>query len=241
MILHYLQHVPFEGLGHAEAWARARGHEVAVTRLHRDEPTPRATDIDLLVVLGGPMGVGDDTRFPFLRREKRFIEDALAAGRPVLGICLGAQIVADVLGAPVTRNAHDEIGWFPLELTSEGAASPHLAGWPERFTTFHWHGDAFALPSGASRLARSEACENQAFVWGDRVVALQFHPEVTPAGLQAMIDHEAPETLSGPYVQPATALLGPGRPFEQNAALLAGLLDSLAGRAGDGSSGGGKA
>lgn len=219
--------MPFEGLGFAEAWALSRGHEVTVTRLYRDEPMPPVTDVDLLVVLGGPMGVDEEVRFPFLGREKRFVETAIGVGTPVLGICLGAQIVADALGAPVTRNAGDEIGWFPVELTPEAAASPHLAGWPPRFTTFHWHGDTFALPRGASRLARSEACENQAFLWGDRVVALQFHPEVTPAGLQAMIDHEAAGAVPGPWVQPPESLVGPDRPFEQNAALLSLLLDSL--------------
>src|SRR3974377_365570 len=119
MRIHYLKHVPFEGLGFIEEWAGTNGHRVSATRQYAEETLPGSDDFDLLVVMGGHVGACDDDRCPWLTTEKRFIEQAVEADKPVLGICLGAQLLAAVSGARVYRNQHKEIGWFPVTLTRE--------------------------------------------------------------------------------------------------------------------------
>jgi GMP synthase-like glutamine amidotransferase len=189
MRLHFLQHVQFEGLGSIEPWALSRGAYISSTRLYRDEPLPVDLSMDLLVVMGGPMGVHDDNRFPWLAREKEFLRAAISAGVQVLGICLGAQLVASVLGANVYPNRHKEIGWLPIE--SVPGAEEHVLGHllSEAGMVFHWHGDTFDLPKHAIWLARSEACDNQAFIVGNQILAVQFHLETTADSAQALIDN----------------------------------------------------
>lgn len=227
MILQYVQHVPFEGLGSIESWAATRGHEVRLTRAHAGEVMPRANEFDLLVVLGGPMNVYQEREYPFLSAEKRLIENSVREGKPVLGICLGAQLIADVLGAKVYRNTEEEIGWFPVELTAAQNLKPSLSTQPGPLVTFHWHGDTFELPGGAARFASSEACANQAFVYGDGVVGLQFHPEVTEDWVRLMLRHEGHGVRGGPYVQPPEEMLSPHRPYRENEAFLTNILDAL--------------
>ncbi len=187
MKIHYFQHVPFEGLGCIEQWATAGGHDLSVTRFHLDEAVPALDEIDWLIVMGGPMNIYEEAEYPWLAREKQFIGQAIQSGKVVLGICLGAQLIADVLGGRVTSNAHKEIGWFPIELTAEATASPLFDFLPPGLAAFHWHGDTFALPQGAVRIARSEACENQAFLHGKSVVGLQFHLEFTSRSLATIL------------------------------------------------------
>ncbi len=151
------------------------------------------------------MGARDEARYPWLRTEKQALEAAVAGQRPVLGICLGAQILADVLGAAVTKSAHKEIGWFDLEITPDGRKSG-LFGDHVRVPALHWHGDTFAIPAGATHLARTKACENQAFLFGASALGLQFHLEATPESVSALV-RECPEDLApGPYVQSASTL-----------------------------------
>ena len=198
MRIRCLQHVPFESPGWVATWAQAHGHEFTVTRFFAGEPLPALSALDALVVMGGPMGVHDDDEHPWMRGEKHLTAAALEAGMPVLGICLGAQMIAHVSGARVYRNRFQEIGWFPVEATDEGVSRFKL---PRTFEAFHWHGDTFALPHGAVQLARTGACEQQMFAVGTRVLGIQFHCEVTPddvAGMYAHADHDLPE---GPYVQ----------------------------------------
>jgi GMP synthase-like glutamine amidotransferase len=197
------QHVPFEGIGSMEAWARSRGHSAAFTRFHAGEAPPGPEDYDWLVVMGGPMGVHDEADLPWLKGEKRAVEAALKAKRPVLGICLGAQLMADVLGARVYRNREREIGWFPVDLSAAARGTLLAEAFPARFTPFHWHGDTFEIPSGAVALGSSEACLNQGYVYGENAVALQFHPEVTPASLNALLENCAGDLRPGTYVRSA--------------------------------------
>src|SRR5271170_6697939 len=119
MRIHYFQHVPFEGLGCIAQWAAEKEHTVTATRFYLDEPAPNPGEIDWLVVMGGPMNIYEEAEYPWLAREKRFIGEAIRGGKTVIGICLGAQLIADVMGGPVTRNLEKEIGWFPIELTPE--------------------------------------------------------------------------------------------------------------------------
>ncbi|MBI4388853.1 MAG: type 1 glutamine amidotransferase, partial [Nitrospinae bacterium] len=174
MRLHYLQHVPFEDLANIEVWARNKGHRISQTRFFANEPLPPVEAFDWLVVLGGPMNIYEEDRYPWLADEKRFIAQAVERKKVVLGICLGAQLLADVLGGKVVKNAHKEIGWFPVSLTGEGQRSAVTRNLPQRFPAFHWHGDTFHLPTGCERLAESEACANQAFAYQGRAVGLQF-------------------------------------------------------------------
>ena len=187
MRIHYLQHVLFEGLGSIEKWIRVRRHHLKATILYQDEPLPAMDGIDWLIVMGGPMGVHDEDKFSWLASEKRIIEECIRQGNVVLGICLGAQLIADVLGARVYPNRYREIGWFPIELTESGKKSPLFGFLPERLSVFHWHGDTVDLPAGAVHIALSEACEHQAFVYDKRVLGLQFHMESTPEGVDGLI------------------------------------------------------
>ncbi len=228
MRLHYLQHVPFEGLGSIGAWAAAAGHQVSVSRMFADDPLPATTRFDWLLVMGGPMGVNDTTCHPWLTGEKKFIAAAIAAGKTVLGICLGAQLLAAVLGAAVYPNREKEIGWLPVYRVPDGAGLPLTARLPDGEEVFHWHGDTFDLPAGACHLLRSAACENQAFLYGERVLALQFHLETTPAGAAALVEHCARDLAPGPRVQPAARIMADESRFTRLNRRMNAVLDFLA-------------
>lgn len=220
-----IQHVAFEDAGRIAEWAMDRSHDFDVV-LALTEQFPEPSRFDLLVVMGGPMNIYQEREHPWLVAEKTFIGRAIAEGKRVFGVCLGAQLVADVLGAPTTRNAEPEIGWFPVERL---AAVAPLDVLPETFEALHWHGDTFAIPSGATRVARSEACENQAFVAaGGRVVGMQFHLETTPAGLTRMIEHCPDEFVAAPWVRQPGELLGAEASFDESTRLLYALLDRWA-------------
>ncbi len=198
MRAHVLQHVPFEGIGSIASWLEAHGADVSYTRFFEDPALPQPNSRDFVIVMGGPMSVNDESTLPWLRPEKQFIRDAVERGIPVLGVCLGAQLIAGALGGRVYRNSQKEIGWFPIEATP---SSTHAFRFPEKCAVFHWHGETFDLPSGAVRLARSPACENQAFQIGQHVIGLQFHLETTPESLRAILDNCRDELVSGPYIQ----------------------------------------
>ena len=176
------QHVAAEPLGTLDPLIRARGHRI---RFHNFERFPHAQpDIDRyrgLIVLGGPMNVCDQPQPAHLRTELRAIERALHQGKPVLGICLGAQLLAHVLGAPVRRHAQPEIGWYDIHTTAAGQADPVFGALGERAAVFQWHGCTNDLPDGAVQLARSDTCEQQAFRWGDSAYGFQFHLETDAA------------------------------------------------------------
>lgn len=172
------QHVAFEILGTLDPFFRRAGYRIRYVNFSRyPDATPNVEGYHGLVLLGGPMSVYDSRSFPHLDTEVRLIERALKAGIPILGICLGAQLVAKALGACVTPNRSKEIGWHEVAVTEQAAADPVFAGFGARETVFHWHSDTFALPHGAVHLARSELCDNQAFRYGSNVYGLQFHLE----------------------------------------------------------------
>jgi GMP synthase-like glutamine amidotransferase len=201
--VHVLQHVPFEDIGSMAPWLAARGAGISYTRFFEKYSLPEIWDIDLLIVMGGPMGVNDAEAFPWLRAEKQFICEAIAHNVAVLGVCLGAQLIAGSLGARIYRLPVKEIGWFPIEATS---GEPEDFSFPKTCTVFHWHGEAFDLPQGAVRLAKSTVCENQAFQLKKNVIGLQFHLETTPQSAAAMIENCAEELVPGPYIQTAEQL-----------------------------------
>ena len=205
--IHYLQHVQFEDLGCIEDWAKLKGHSISSTKFYENGLLPEIFDFDWLIVMGGPMGVYDDDKFNWLSGEKTFISQAIQAGKKVLGICLGAQLIASALGASVYSNPEKEIGWFPVRLSPEVLSADFLGNHSDEFPVFHWHGDTFDLPEGATRIASSEACINQAFVFGQKVVGLQFHFEVTEKSLERMIAFCGDELVPGRCIQPASEIL----------------------------------
>ncbi|RMF88008.1 MAG: type 1 glutamine amidotransferase [Nitrospinota bacterium] len=227
MRIHYLQHVPFEGPAAIEDWAAARGHTLSATRFFQGDPLPDLAAFDGLVILGGPMGVYDQEAYPWLTTEKRFLGEAIAAGKPMVGICLGAQLLAAVLGARVYRNPYKEIGWFPITLTPAARQLSVFSSLPERFPVFHWHGDTFDLPEGALHLAWSAGCKNQAFLYAARVLGLQFHLEATEESVQQLIAHGRNELLPDRYVQRAEEMLSVDHGlFCQIHAVMSDLLDT---------------
>jgi len=199
MKAHFFQHVAFEGLGNIETWLKQAGYEISGTQFFKDDSLPDIDDIDVLIVLGGPMSVYDEPEFPWLAAEKKFIRDYLRAEKPLLGICLGAQLIAHVLGGAVKKNHSKEIGWFPVEAVPSD--NPIAFCFPEEFIAFHWHGETFGLPEQAIHLARSSACENQAFQIGQYVFGLQFHLEMTPHAIGQLIEHCHEELVDEAFVQ----------------------------------------
>jgi len=203
MRAHVLQHVPFEGIGSMALWLAERRADVSYTRFFENPALPSLNGIDLIVAMGGPMSVNDEASLPWLLPEKLFVREAVKRGLSVLGVCFGAQLIASALGARVYKNSQKEIGWFPIEATP---TIPDAFRFPEKCMVFHWHGESFDLPSGAARLAKSAACENQAFQIGEHVIGLQFHLETTPESARSILDNCSHELMPGPYVQTEAAL-----------------------------------
>lgn len=191
--LHILQHVPFEGPGHILNWAAGHGLATRVWSLHAGETPPSPRDDEALCILGGPMNIYEDREHPWLRWERNFLAEQARRSTPMLGVCLGAQLLAHAHGAKVFGNETKEIGWMPLRFDDEARSLP---GTPASLTVLHWHGDTFELPSGARRLARTDHCLNQAFVCG-RSLAFQFHLEAGAAECERMIANCGGELVDG--------------------------------------------
>jgi GMP synthase (glutamine-hydrolysing) len=156
--------------------------------------------------MGGPMGVNDD-KCPWLTEEKKFIEKSVAANKIVIGICLGAQLIASVLGAKVYKNEHKEIGWYPVRTTEAAQDSLVFRTLPKEFMAFHWHGDTFDIPSGAIKMAESNGCANQAFEYNVKVIGLQFHLESTRDSIDKLITNCGDEIVESKYIQPSEKML----------------------------------
>ena len=204
MRVRVFQHVPFEGLGALEPALQNRGCAIDYVRFFANDPLPAPADVDFLVAMGGPMSVNDEAALPWLAAEKEFIRRHVAAGKPFLGVCLGAQLLANALGARVFPNRAKEIGWFPV--AGLPVRNPAVFRFPAAAEVFHWHGETFELPAGAVRLARSQACENQAFQVG-AAIGLQFHLETTPATARALVEHARGDLTPGPFVQTEAEIL----------------------------------
>ena len=198
MKVHFVEHVLFEYPGYLVDWATAQGHSISYTKLYETKQFPETAMFDLLVILGGPMGVYEEAIFPWLKEEKIFIQKAIAADKKVLGICLGSQLIAEVLGSKVYPHQLKEIGWWPIEKVQNHCLIEQL---PQHMTVFHWHGDTFDLPNGAVHLFRSAGCEQQGFIVGKNVAGLQFHMEVKEDLLLGMTAHERDELVPEKFVQ----------------------------------------
>jgi len=203
MKIHCLQHVPFEDVSYMGNWAKENGIHFSRIRLYENDPYPHLSDVEALIIMGGPMGAGDYQIFPWLKSEKAYIRKAIQKNKIVVGVCLGAQLIAMVLGAKVYPNPHKEIGWFPVHKTPQAHNTSIGKILPESFMAFHWHGDTFDIPKGAVHLAESKVCKNQAFVYLNRVIALQFHLESTQSSIESLIQNCRDELISAPYIQTA--------------------------------------
>ena len=226
MRIHYLSHVPFEQLGAMEAWFRERDATISQSLLFQGDPLPDTAEFDVLVVMGGPMSVNDEAELTWLAAEKAFIRQALTADKRVLGVCLGAQLIASALGQRVYPGAEKEIGWLPIY------GNTHLNGaafhFPDQIDVLHWHGETFDLPAGAVLLASSEVCRHQAFQLGRSVIGLQFHLEANRALLDAFVTADAASLVPAGQVQSAEQILAvPQDTLDATAALLERLLDYL--------------
>lgn len=218
-----LQHHPIEGPGSLAPWLATHATSTQIVHLYAGEACPPAEKVDLLLILGGPMSVNDEDEFPWLTTEKAFIRQVIDRQRPVLGICLGSQLIASVLGAVVQPNREKEIGWLPIE----GIANATSISLPT-MTVFHWHGETFALPDDAILLARSSACAHQAFLYRKNVLALQFHLETTPELVKLFIETGKDELVIAPYIQsPQTIQNAPVDLYRAGNELLESLLNQL--------------
>jgi GMP synthase-like glutamine amidotransferase len=232
MRLHSLEHEPFEGLANIEKWARDKGHSISRTLLFDNEELPDIYDFDWLVIMGGSMNIYEEERYPWLKDEKGFIAHAIANKKIVLGVCLGSQLIADVLGGRVSKNRYKEIGWFPVSLTEEAGNSPIFRDFPGKFNAFHWHGDTFKIPPGAKRIAESEACANQIFEFG-RTIGLQFHLEYSKKSIDLMLKNCSSEIMNGKYIQTPDEIISQYYNVNETNKLLNSLLDTIEREYGD--------
>lgn len=193
-----IKHIGFEGPGAIALWAQRNGHNLEVLPIYQEQHLPSPEKFDAFVIMGGPMSVHDDAEHPWLLKEKAYIRSAIASGKHVFGVCLGAQLIAHAMGGKVTAGPNKEIGWFPIQPTED---CPPEFSIPESLNVLHWHGETFSIPSGAQPIASSKACPNQGFIYRSRVLALQCHLEMTPESLALLAAACSHELVDGPYIQ----------------------------------------
>jgi len=225
--IHVLQHVPFETPGCIIHWAEDMGYPVASTHFYRGELLPDPGEFDLLVVMGGPMSVHDTAVYPWLTDEKRFIDLSVSSGKGVIGICLGAQLIAEVLGSSVRSNGEREIGWHRIFRSDESTGNDLFDEIPDGIEVFHWHGETFDIPRGALHGFSSDCCRNQAFLFDGRVLGLQFHLEVTPHLLHEMLNNCRGEIIPSDYVQGEDEILSGVKYIRENNSIMYSLLDKI--------------
>ncbi|WP_138754407.1 type 1 glutamine amidotransferase [Paenibacillus sinopodophylli] len=195
------KHFEFDDEEAFRTWVNHNGHHLVMREPSLGVDLGWIDELDLLVICGGPMSVYEEELYPWLVEEKQFVQHAIALGKKVLGICFGAQMIAELLGSPVYKNEHKEIGWHTVNRTSDEHS--WLSGLSESFLSFQWHGDTFDLPNDTRLLAYSDACKVQAFAYEDHVLALQFHLETTPACMEEMFANWYAELIEAPYIQSA--------------------------------------
>ena len=228
MRIQCLQHVAYEGPACIRGWAARGGHELSVFRPTEGDKFPALTDFDLLIVLGGPYAVYDHETGAWLAKEKAFIKNVIARQAHMLGICLGAQLAAEALGAAVFAQEYKEIGWFRIVRSPAAAASAFGRRLPVSIEAFHWHGDTFDLPDEAVQLASSDACKCQGFSFEDRIVGLQFHLEPSADWVDGLIRRDADQLVPAPFIQTATQMTADDSRYPQVNKIMDSILDEFA-------------
>ena len=232
MKIHCLQHLKNETLGNIGTWISLKGHSLTKTLLYENPVFPEPEEFDMLLIMGGTMSVYQEKEFPWLKSEKEFVKKVTDAGKPVLGSCFGAQMIAEVLGGKVTRNRFKEIGWHRVKALAgenpnnvRGISSELPAGFFPEFTAFMWHGDTFEIPAGAVRLFESEACPNQGFIYRGNILGLQFHPEADGRWIRNLIDDSGHELVEGKFIQSEEETLGNKHLLENSQQIAFSLMD----------------
>ena len=224
--IHALFHTDYADLSFIKQWARAHNHPITVSRSYDNDNLPTLDSFDWLIVMGGPMSVNDEQDYPWLVDEKRFMKRVIETGTPTLGICLGAQLIADSMGAEVFPNIVKEIGWLPIQAVK--SASTDVFRFPGEIEVFHWHGETFSLPPAAVRIAESKGCENQAFQLGNTIIGLQFHLETTPSSAQAIVANCRDELVEGEYIQAEKDILSaPHERYSSINGMMSNILEYL--------------
>jgi GMP synthase (glutamine-hydrolysing) len=228
MRINVIQHVPFEGPASIANWAQTHNHVLTEIHAYQNHSFPSLSNFDWLIIMGGPMNIYEEDKYPWLVNEKDFVRQSIEAGKTFIGICLGAQLIADALGARVYPNSDKEIGWFPVELTPGGTASPLFGCLPHQFKAFHWHGDTFDIPHGAVHLAKSDGCENQAFIYDDRVLGVQFHLESTLQSINDLVSNCKEDITVGRYIQDQNTIFSlPDSDYQMLNSVMFSILDRL--------------
>jgi len=226
MRIHFFQHTASEGPAGVARWAAQRGYTMTTTRFDLKQELPELADFDVLVVMGGPMNIYQYRDYPWLQAERFFIQQALAAGKKIVGFCLGSQLLADALGARVYQNNQHEIGWFPVTRLEGMNKVKSLQDFPAQLQVMHWHGDTFDLPAGAVHLASSAICQNQAFSFGNQAIGFQFHLEVDQQDLKDFIGCGSDLKMPGAFVQQEEKVWQGAESYAAEAQrVLAGFLD----------------
>lgn len=206
--VHYFQHIAGEGFGSCYEYLKAHQAKITATEFFalpvdlplELEALPHIDEVDLLIIMGGSMSVNDEANYPWLKLEKRWLRRYLAAGKPAIGLCLGGQLIANALGAAVSRNPVQELGWMDVGRASHIPDDYFQV--PERLNILQWHSETFEIPKGGVRLAENEVCRNQMYQIGRNVLGFQFHPEITPQALALLIENEEDMAVfKGEYVQ----------------------------------------
>ena len=227
MRIHSLQHVSYGHLTTIAQWAKHKKLSLSTTLLYQDFELPKFDDFDLLIILGGPMSIFDEGRYPWLKEEKKFIIKVIEKGKTLLGICLGAQLLADAMGARVYKSQYTEIGWHPVSLTEEAKNSRVFGRLPRIFTPFLWHEYSFEIPKGCRRVAESESCVNQAFEYRDKIIGIQFHIE--PPIIKSAISYCGAQMKKGKYVQSPEEMLNGKANAEKLDSVMTLLMDGIEG------------
>ena len=224
--IHIINHVDFESAGYISDWIAENDLILSETNIYNNDNFPDLADFDCLVSMGGPMSAAlDDDKYPWFADEINFIKKAIYAEKKVLGICLGAQFIARALGAKVKVNQHKEIGWHNINFSPEILQTKFFSGFPTVFEAFHWHGDTFELPKDSIRIASSEGCANQGFIYGENVAGFQCHFEFTEKSLNRLIYKASKELVKSDYVMTKNEILNKIEMLKRNNELLKVFLD----------------
>jgi len=207
MKIHVVKHAAFENLGTIRAWAKEHEHSLVQTHTYKGEQLPATDEFDFLILMGGPQSPLNVEEAPYLNNEIELIKKSVDKNKAVLGICLGAQLIGEALGARTEKSPYKEIGMHPIQLLEEANRDPIFSNYDSTFDVMHWHNDMPGIPKEAVLLAKSEGCPRQAFRVGDRIYGFQFHMESTYCLIEGMIKHCSQDFTSGQFIRTPEEIL----------------------------------